>query len=976
MPTCTVNGKRLFYAIGPVNWDGNDLDAERVRNYYSDYGYYFLTDDGQEPATVESDKFVESFYPSEYFHHTLHEVDNYAWYHGGVHLFENSPIPSGSGKEYTLECNAPENGGGTLTVALSAGVNSKAQVTFNGETLGTVNIQLVTYDKGSRSVVKFNVDNIKASNTVSIQTTSGGPIRPDYLDLRSDEARPAPDLANGTFPTPEYVYNITNQDLHGEGFYDMVIIIPTTQKLKTQADRLKAYHEQADSMRVRVVPADELFNEFSSGTPDANAYRRYLKMMYDRAETEADMPKYLLLFGDGAWDNRCLSLDWRSFSPDDFLLTFESENSFNEATSFVDDGYFCAIDDGEGKEASLPYRSVTRPKNDKQDVAVGRIPARDEAEAKIVVDKTIAYLENKTPGPWQNIAMYMGDDGNNNVHMKTAESLATLNESLNPGMQVKRVMWDAYERRSSSVGFRFPEASKSIKQQQVAGALIMNYSGHGRADQISHERVLVVHDFETFSNTYFPLWITASCDIMPYDASISNFGEASLFNSKGGSMAFYGTTRTVYTDRNDAINHAFTNEILTKRNGRYTSLGEAQRRAKNQLIITGSDLSQNKLNFSLLGDPALALNVPQQKVVVDSINGMAVNGINKAQLKAGSVAVIKGHVVKDGAEDTSFDGTVTAVVRDSKKEVVCRLWDTSKETGSTKAFTYYDRTKTLYNGSDSIRGGRFAISFAVPKDINYSDETGLINLFAHNPDNGATANGSSENFTVGGTAVAGTDSIGPSVYCYLNSPSFTNGGDVNTTPYFVAELSDKDGLNTTGNGIGHDLELIIDGEMAKTYILNDNFVYDFGSYTKGSTYYNIPELAPGKHKLQFKAWDIFNNSSVAELTFNVVNGLQPNCFSISCTDNPATTGTTFIINHDRAGSQMDVEIEVMDMSGRPLWRHTETGASTTGAYTVDWDLTSDIGGRLQTGIYLYRVRLSSDGSSKVSKARKLIIIDK
>ena len=369
------------------------------------------------------------------------------------------------------------------------------------------------------------------------------------------------------------------------------------------------------------------------------------------------------------------------------------------------------------------------------------------------------------------------------------------------------------------------------------------------------------------------------------------------------------------------------------------------------------------------------LNIPRPGAVIDSINGVAVDGEDELpKISAGSIVSVKGHVeASDGTTDTAFNGVVTSLVRDAERLIVCRLNDTSSD-GAEEAFEYFDRSTVLFNGNDSIRNGQFSFSFAVPKDIDYSNETGLINVIAVNSDTNTTLNGYNGNFTVGGTGAVGTDSIGPSIYCYLNSPTFANGGDVNPTPYFVAEIYDKDGLNTTGSGIGHDLLLTIDGEMNRTYVLNENFEYDFGSYTRGRTYYNIPELEPGKHTLRFRAWDIMNNSSTAELTFNVVKGLAPNVLSISCTDNPARTGTTFIINHDRSGSNLDIEIEVFDISGRPLWRHSESGVSTSGAYTVDWDLTADDGGRLQTGIYVYRVKMSSDGSSMVSKAQKLIVI--
>ena len=219
----------------------------------------------------------------------------------------------------------------------------------------------------------------------------------------------------------------------------------------------------------------------------------------------------------------------------------------------------------------------------------------------------------------------------------------------------------------------------------------------------------------------------------------------------------------------------------------------------------------------------------------------------------------------------------------------------------------------------------------------------------------------------------GTDSIGPSIYCYLNSPDFVNGGSVNSTPYFVAQVTDEDGINTSGAGIGHDLMLVIDGDMSKTYNLNDNFTYDFGTYTSGSTYYSIPALDEGEHTLQFRAWDIFNNSSTSTLRFKVVSGLKPSIAEVGCTQNPARTSTTFIISHNRTGSALDVAIDVMDTAGRILWTYSGQDTTGSGNCTVDWDLADSSGRALHTGVYLYRVRIACEGSKYTSKTKKLII---
>lgn len=960
VPSCIVNGKRLFYGKGPVSWN-NASATRRTRNPYSNYGYYFLTESDETPLSVDSAAFLQSFYPSADDYHSLHEIDNYSWYQGGRNLFENSPINVGSSKVYTLP-NTAHATSGVLSVSVTAGQATTVQVEFNDSLVGQQVISLGEYDKGSESRAIYSVEGLRATDSIKISTISGGLVRLDYISMAYNQPRPAPDLAQGSFPSPEYVYNITNQDHHADKEVDMVIIIPTSQKLLSPAQRLADFHEQHDSLKVKIVPADELYNEFSSGTPDANAYRRYLKMLYDRAETEEQQPKYLLLFGDAVWDNRMLTSDCKAFDPDDYLLAFESENSFSELYCYVDDGWFTLLDDGEG---------TNQLSSDKQDVAVGRFPVTTLTDAEAVVDKTISYAEDANAGAWQNVIVFMGDDGNQNLHMRDVNETADKISSLYPNYQVKKVMWDAYTRVSSSTGNTYPEVSSIIKQQQALGALIFDYAGHGRPDQISHESVLRLNDFRNFSNSNLPLWITASCDIMPFDGTEATIGETALLNSKGGAVAFYGTTRTVYANYNKSLNTTFLKYVLRQVDGKPTPLGEAQRLTKNEMITTRQDITANKLQYSLLGDPALSLNLPRQNVVIDSLAGVKMGTAELPELRAGAIVTIKGHVEKNGLADNSFNGLVTVVVRDTRELVTCKKNDPIQ---TKTAFTFYDRQKTLYTGSDSVRNGFFEMTFAVPRDINYADGTGLINTYAVSSDHQSLANGAESRFLVNGTDSVSNDSIGPSIYCYLNSPSFVNGGTVNATPYFVAQVTDKDGINASGSGIGHDLQLTIDGDMQKTYNLNDHFTFDFGSFTKGSTYYNIPELSEGPHTLTFRAWDVLNNPSTAKLSFNVVKGLQPEIASVSCTNNPATTSTTFIVTHNFMGSQVDLVIDVFDMSGRLLWQHSESGVSSSNAYTVSWDLTVDGGARLQTGVYLYRVRLSSDGGSQATKAKKLVVI--
>ena len=972
--TYATAGRKLFYAQGPVSWKN---DGERVRNTYSNYGYYFITE-GDEPLTADSASFVASLYPEGNVNvkqatHAIYEVDDYAWFHGGRHLYDSREIDDGDTHEYTLNLSS-DDGSGSITIALTADDATAATVTVNDTSFNISISAPGSYDAATLATRTFALPNIvNGDNKVTVTQNGYATMRLDYISMTSSAVIAPPNLSTGQFPTAEYVYGITNQNHHADPIADMVIIIPTTQKQRQHAERLAEYHRTHDGMTVNIVPADELFNEFSSGTPDATAYRRYMKMLYDRASTPDEAPKYLLLFGDGAWDNRMLSEGWTTLSPDDFLLCFESENSLNEVSCFVSDDFFCMLDDEEEIQVGGNYNNCTG----KPDVAVGRLPVRNDAEAKLLVDKVIEYGKNPNPGVWQNTVVVMGDDGNNNAHMIDADNVAKVIAATRPALDVKKIMWDAYKMEKSSTGNTFPDARNLITKYMADGALMMNYSGHGGPNQLSHETVLKLSDFSGIQSKTMALWVTAACDILPFDGLEDNIGEAAIFNEKGGAIAFYGTTRTVYQLQNSYMNQLFTKFVLSESDGKDVSVGEAARMAKASLagmvteIPAGmkySDLSANKLQYTLLGDPALRLNIPTTAIRVDSVNNSPMDEASLLTLKAGDKVKVTGSV-----SDASFAGTLTAVVQGAEEKVVCRLQNTTSD-GAQTAFEFLDRTSIIYKGQNAIDGGRFAFEFVVPKDISYNDGEGRIVLFANSGDGQRQINGVSGGVEFNGTGNLPLDSIGPSVFCYLNTPSFANGDKVNATPYFMAEIYDESGINATGTGIGHDMTLVIDGSPAMTYNLNDSFSFDYGSYQSGKVGFAIPTLATGSHKLMFRSWDVLNNPSVAELSFVVDDKLAPGVYDIAATDNPVRSTTTFIVSHDRAGMPLDVEIEIFDLSGRKV-ATAKTNETAQGNTTlVRWDACSVGGSAVSTGVYLYRARITTAEGMMTSKAKKLIVL--
>ncbi len=764
------------------------------------------------------------------------------------------------------------------------------------------------------------------------------------------------------FPTPTAGNAVANQDLHGIWGADMVIIVPASGKLDAQAYRLAEAHTQHDGLSCFVARADHIYNEFSSGTPDATAYRRFLKMLYDRGLSSDTAPRYLLLMGDCAWDNRMKSTTWRAHSQDDYLLCHQSENSYSDTKSYCWEDYFGLMDDGEGTQ---PYKDVS-------DLAIGRFPATTEEQARIMVDKSIAHIRRDNFGEWCNRVIIMGDDGDENTHMTEADAVATRIEEEAPDVDVRKVMWDNYTMVNQGLYNSYPEVRAYVEKQFREGALMFNYTGHGATYLLSHERVVTLDDMRTWKTSHRPLWYTAACDITPFDSKEENLGEAAMLNPDGA-VAFIGTLHTVYSTPNLYLNRYFSQYLFDKDSrGRRNSVGEALRLAKGKMVTSGGDSGQpqNKLQFALLGDPALFFGAYGAKVVLDCIDGVELTG--EQYLKGGSRVVLSGHVERtEGVVDESFQGMLNYRLYDVMESI------TTKENVRTEhagPFTYNYRSKEINSGTGIVRNGRFSTTVIIPKDISYSDESGRLVFYAISDDKSIEANGSSEKFLVGGYDDSSTDTEGPEMFIYLNDKDFVDGDAVAPNPVFVAELKDESGIHHKGNGIGHDLQLCIDGDPRKTYNLNDYYTEALGDYSQGTVVFNdMPELQEGAHFLTFRAWDLFNNTSEQTLRFVIGTDLEAEVLGLVLESDVVTGQANFHITYNYPGLECHFCLEIFAPTGAIVWRHEIDASADNAVVTIPWDGRNNRGASVGNGIYVCRVTASHTGGKKGSKVKKFIL---
>jgi hypothetical protein len=760
----------------------------------------------------------------------------------------------------------------------------------------------------------------------------------------------------GDFPAPEFVGTVENQNLHSLPQTDMVII--ATAPYLTYAEQIASRHRE-DALRVEVVEDAKIFNEFSSGTPDATAYRRFMKMFYDRATSDSEKPRYLLLFGDGVCDNRHLTADMARLNAQNYLLTYQTKESLDERTSFGTDDYFGFLDDSEG--VSL--------KSDKLDVGIGRLPVSTAAQAADAVTKLLKYMANDKPGNWKSKIIFTADNDDytpspkNFQHATQSDKLAQYMDSNHPEYMLYKYFMDVYKPVNTNGNTSYPAAKQAFLKTLSEGCLLLNYTGHGSTTAWSSEDMLDISDIRKMNFEHLPLWITATCDFGWFDGIKASAGEEAFLNVNGGAIALYTTSRVVYSQPNFNIHDKLIRYLFTKdASGNYPRLGDVIRQSK---VDLGSD--ENKLNYVLIGDPALRLNYPQWRIRVEQVNGNPVQASDVIPFRALDNIEIRGIVTDDGGNRiNNFSGDLKTVVYDSKQTT-----ESTFATSSGFRFSCTSYPSQIYVGSAKVNDGEFDFNFTVPKDISYTKDNGKM-IFYASDENKNDAFGSFLGYSLYGTNENAEDNgASPTIReMYINTESFRNGDRVNSTPFFYASVADEYGINFSGSGTGHSPEIIIDGAVHQ---LNDYFFTQ--NNLEGTVEFSIPELARGEHKLLFRIWNILNNYSEDSLSFTVVKDFQPEVFDLKAYPNPAKTETLIAFSCNMPETVIDITVNIFSIDGRLIKTFYSKNSAVHGKpVEFPWDLRSDSGIKVQAGVYVYRAIIRTSENIETGKAKKIIVL--
>ena len=811
---------------------------------------------------------------------------------------------------------------------------------------------------GLGSVAKFNLSNANANTKIWEVTNPLSPagitssLDGSTLSFVNDASKLREYIAfENNFLSPKYSGIVPNQNIHGLEQADYVIV--SHPEMLDAANKLADYHRNTNGFKVHVISVDLAYNEFASGAKDISAIRDLMRMFYERAgENESLLPKYLLLLGQASYDYKNIIPNNAKIVP-----TYETDESLSATSGYCSDDYFAILDSSENINAE----------NALMDIGVGRIPATNAAQAMAIVNKIIRYKSKESLGPWRINNLYIGDNEDNaGNHLLDADEMFKTVANTSNIYNAQKVYLDALNIISTPGGPRCPQANKLINDNVYKGVFLMNYSGHGSIYTLAHERIITQDDYNSWKDNYkMPIMITATCDFSRFDnPSLQSAGEKIILKSDGGAIALVTTTQVVYATYNRIFNTSYLQTQFTKLTHGWNTFGEAFRIAKN------STPSTNTRKFALLGDPALTPNFPRYDVQTDSVQEL-INGVGQQtdSIKSLGAYRIFGSINDDaGNLMNNFNGKVNVTFYDKPQTASVR----SANSGSSNR-EYSIQNNIIYRGIATVQSGIFSFEFITPKDINYDFGKGKISYYADNGN--IDASGTDTTLTVGGFSEnAGIDNDAPVVRVFMNDSLFNDGGLTGSNSILYSIITDKSGINVSGNFVGHDLIAVLDETLEAPYVLNDYYQTAPNTYQKGFVNFPMSGLSDGLHSIRVRAWDVFNNSGEGKVVFEVLNGKVTKIRNIYNYPNPFKDITHFVFEHNHPNEAIKITINIFNTAGS-LMKTIEKDFTPSGSNTaeVTWDGTGNGGEKLSPGVYPYRIRVATEKNIEDLGYQKVVL---
>ncbi len=681
-------------------------------------------------------------------------------------------------------------------------------------------------------------------------------------------------------------------------FYDQALVLADWREKDVRFD---------GPLSTEVAKTNWIFNEFSYGLPDPAAIRDFLKYAFENWNPR---PSYVAFLGDGIYDYK----NNAGSSPVNWVPPYER-----------------------GKSCVEEWYTWVEGDDEISDIAVGRIPARNQEEAEIMVRKIIDYDKNPDHGIWQNRVLMVADDelGSGFFEPYFVRDSEAVDSDLVPDyFNRAKVYLTEYEPDELK---KKPGAKKDIVEWINRGVSIFNFIGHGNYDVLTHEYIFKAStDISLLENgPRLPIYFSASCNNAEFDhPTRESLAEKLLRKDGGGTIATIAASRETYHSSNLTLNREFYRRLFSRSPA--PRVGLALMEAKS-IMNRFDKISTN--TFVLIGDPATRLSIPTARVQI----------VGPDTLSALDKPVVLGEVIdQEGNLLSSFEGEACIEIFDSAYLV-------TREMSNLVTVNYLLPGATIFRGTIPVEGGKFTSSSFIPKDISYGGNFGKISAFVWSDE--IDGSGAIDSIYVGGTKTTHVeDSSGPLIDIGFEGQNFADGDVIGSSPVLKAKISDESGINITG-GVGHEIKLTVDSEVHK---VTEFFVAE-NDYQQGTLRYQLKDLEPGEHAFRIKAWDNLNNSSLSEVTAIVLSEEKLSIRDLLFFPNPLTGDNTAITYELSAPAE--VGIKIFTVSGRLVEKIQGTGL--VGYNEVFWYPDP----KIANGIYLVQVTARGDNGKTVKAGR-------
>jgi hypothetical protein len=812
---------------------------------------------------------------------------------------------------------------------------------FSADT--TAIIEYYLHDFTSTNIEVFDItdySNVKLiTNHVQL---SGGDCRFQVMESDTSISKYVA-VGNQNYLTPVNPVSIENSNLRGIQDGAKYIII-TSNEFFEPADRLKDYRENdaLTPISIIVIDVEQIINEFSGGVLDVSAIRDFIRYAY---ENWLITPQYVLFLGKGTFDYK----NTEGFD-DNFIPTWQTAESLRLLSSYTSDDFFVNVD---GIDANI-------------DLSSGRVTASNVTEANNYITKVIDYEQNNKRSLWKNLITLVADDGltssGNDGATHTAATEDIANNILPESFDLNKIYLADYPIVITGAGRRKPDVNQDIIDAINNGTLLINYIGHGNPEVWAHEVVFEkTVTIPQLNNTDYFFLVAATCDFAYYD--IPNFesgAEELLLTRNAGSIGSLNSARLVFSGQNHALNNQFLTDLLSSPRD---TLNLVRTIGASYFSTRQSYNSTNDRKYHLFGDPLLRLQVPRYEGSIDAINGQPL--VSDVQIKALSKTELSGTILTTENEKwEDFNGEGILTIFDSERVKLLEQINN---------YPMVIQGGVIFRGSVSVNNGEFTTGFVVPKDISYENKNGKIIFYFFDDNQDGLA--FTRKIIVGGTdTTAVDDGEGPEIEIFFDRANYYNAYLVGPEPKLIVKISDETGINTTGTGVGHKLEGILDENEADPIDFTNFFTgeLDAGG-TAGKINYKFSRMEEGEYNLLVKAWDVFNNFSSESVFFTVVSEDQLVVSNVYNYPNPFRSNTTFTFQHN-LNKTIDVNVKVYSIAGRMV-NQFDVNNIDQKFVKINWDGRDGDGDILANGTYLYKIIVKTqDGEFNKSVMGKMAVI--